>query len=275
MENNNEQSKRGKKSATLLLLLILLVTVTVGFAVISATLNISGTSKITGGSWCVGPKCSDDPDKKCDDVSTCSDSVNPIETCEQGDVTCNKIDCDAHPTQCPCTSDSTASCIPAIDCTKNPDMSDPTKCVKTDCVPSETNTCQCTSADECDERPQVALKGNTFYFTHALKKPGDLFDLVVRYDNGGDIDAKVTGVDQTTQFNETAKRFMTYNVAYKDGTAIQTNDVLAAGSAARYEVKVAYKNDVTTPPNDTELTQINGSNGSGAPSLFTVTYGQK
>lgn len=275
MENNNEQSKRGKKSATLLLLLILLVTVTVGFAVISATLNISGTSKITGGSWCVGPKCSDDPDKKCDDVSTCSDSVNPIEECKQDDVTCNKIDCDAHPTQCPCTSDDTASCIPAIDCTKNPDMSDPTKCIKNDCVPSATNTCQCTSADDCVERPQVALKGNTFYFDHTLTKPGQVFDLIVRYDNGGDIDAKVTDVVQSLAFNDTAKKYMTYSATYSDDTAIQATDVLAAGSSARYKVVVAYKSNVTTPPTADELALINGSNGKGAPSLFTVTYGQK
>ena len=47
-----EQSRRAKKSASLLLLLILLVTVTVGFALLSTSLNIRGNSKRWKGCRC-------------------------------------------------------------------------------------------------------------------------------------------------------------------------------------------------------------------------------
>lgn len=50
-----EQSRRAKKSASLLLLLILLVTVTVGFALLSTSLNIRGNSKIKKGTWDIDP----------------------------------------------------------------------------------------------------------------------------------------------------------------------------------------------------------------------------
>lgn len=78
MENKEqvqqEQSQRGRKSATLLLLLILLVTITVGFAVLSTSLNIRGNSKIVNKNWDVEP-----------DTCESADDCSAIE-CEDGEV---------------------------------------------------------------------------------------------------------------------------------------------------------------------------------------------
>ena len=275
MENKEqiqqEQGQRGRKSATLLLLLILLVTITVGFAVLSTSLSIRGNSKIKGGDWCVGPRCNDE----CEDISQCSNP--PVKDCTQGDMECTITDCDKNPSECPCVADETKSCIKPIDCTKDPDMSNSDKCKKDDCTPTAANNyCQCTGAEgeNCREVPQVVLKGDTFYFSHELQKPGEVYTSTFVYTNGGNVSAKVTDVVQSISFNTTAQKFMTYSITYANGNAISSGDVLGVGSSAEFKVTVAYKSTVTTLPTAEELAEINGPDGLGAPSLFTVTYGQ-
>lgn len=117
--------------------------------------------------------------------------------------------------------------------------------------------------------------GNTVYFKHILTKPGDVFTFTATYRNSGSIDAKVSAVT-TSSLNATAQRFMTYNVTYGDGSAIQEGDALGAGETATFKVTVAYKNTVTTLPTASELALINETSDghTGATSLFTVTYEQ-
>ena len=99
MENNEdikkqERRKKSKRLATLLLLLIMLVTVTIGFALLSTSLGIRGTSTITKASWDIdaGPiecpanqVCTIDPDDPedltpDDGTPTCTDANDPT-TC--------------------------------------------------------------------------------------------------------------------------------------------------------------------------------------------------
>lgn len=267
-----EQKQKGKKSATLLLLLILLVTITVGFAVLSTTLYIKGSSAIAGGSWCVGPQCDE----------TCTDAENPrcgIIECgdAQHPITCDIKDCKTHPDHCTCTD---GKCAPdPIDCTTNPE-----KCTKPNCTPSDTETCVCPSATadptydrtKCIAEPQVWLDGETIYFDHTLEKPGDLFTFTTKYSNGGTLDAKVTGTNQALE-NTTAANYMTYGVTYEDGTAVAQDQSLNAGSSVKFKVTVAYKDNAPLP-SEADLAAINVPNATGrngAYSQFHVTYGQK
>ena len=48
---NNKKEKKGKKGLSVLLLLLLLLGVTIGYSVLSTTLNINGTSKIANATW--------------------------------------------------------------------------------------------------------------------------------------------------------------------------------------------------------------------------------
>ena len=265
MENreqiSQEQSQRGRKSATLLLLLILLVTITVGFAVLSTSLNIKGSSAIAGGNdWCVGPQCNEQ----------CTDAENPtcgIITCPEEEK-CIISDCNTHPDHCTCDQ-STGMCTPRpVDCTQEPDKSDSTKC-----------KCNA-STGVCIENPEIWMVGDTIYFHHTLEKPGDVFTFNTKYTNGGSIDAKVQSftANGTNFENTTARKFLTYAVTYSDDTAITANDELAAGAAATYKVTVAYKSDIDALPTTEELAEINQSNATGyagAYSSFQVTYQQK
>lgn len=85
MDFQQNNGKRTKKSTLLLVLLLLLVTVTVGYAVLSASLNIQGQSTLNpDASWCVGPKCGGE--------------TTPI-VCPTGEK-CTILDCDANPSSC-------------------------------------------------------------------------------------------------------------------------------------------------------------------------------
>ena len=87
MENREQQNinQKQKKATLLLVLLILLVTVTIGYAVLSTSLNIRGESTVKPDtSWCVGPKCGGE--------------TNPI-SCPTGEK-CTIIDCSSDSSAC-------------------------------------------------------------------------------------------------------------------------------------------------------------------------------
>jgi len=257
-QSSQEQSQRGRKSATLLLLLILLVTITVGFAVLSTSLNIKGSSAIADAEWCVGPQCN----------NQCTDAENAncgIITCPPEEH-CIITDCNTHPDHCTCDQ-STGMCTPPpVDCTQDPDKSDPTKC-----------TCNATTGT-CIPNPDIWLVGDTVYFHHTLEKPRDVFTFNTKYTNGGNIDAKVSGFTANNFANTTANKFLSYSASYSDNTAITVDtDELASGASATFKVTVAYKDveDLPTAAELAEINQMNETGYAGAYSSFQVTYAQK
>ena len=70
---NEKRNSKGKKSVFLMLLAVLLLTITIGFATLSATLNINGTSKIKGNTWEIDVP--DDDDIVCPQGQVCT--INP------------------------------------------------------------------------------------------------------------------------------------------------------------------------------------------------------
>lgn len=216
-QKEQKQNDQGKKTTILILLLLLLMTISVGYAALSSSLNISGSSTIKNSTW---------------DIDVGDGDI----TCPSGEV-----------------------------CTINP--SNPESVTPDDGVPTSTNP-----------NPKGAviwMDGNTVYFKHVLTAPGDVFTFSTTYENNGTIDAKVASVTKSS-LNATAQQFMTYDVTYSDGTAVQNGDSLAAGSSVTFKVTVAYKSTVTTLPTAEQLALINetADGHTGATSLFTVTYEQ-
>ena len=250
------KGKKGKKSIFLLVLLLLLVTITIGYAVLSTSFNISGTSKIVG-KWCVGPKCGSG-DETCENVATCDD---PPIVCPNND--CIITDCDANPALCNCNQ-NTGECTgpTSIDCSQEPAKSDPTKCT-------------CDAHGNCVPKAQIWLIGDSVYFRNTLLQPGDVFTFDTTYKNGGSIDAKLGSFNKSA-LNATAQQFMTYDVKYSDGSSIVANEALNAGSSKTFRVTVTYKN-VQTLPTPAQLDLINevADGHDGATSEFTANYIQK
>ena len=92
-----KRNQKGKKSVFLMLLAVLLLTITIGFATLSATLNINGTSKIKGNTWEIDG--GGDDDIVCPTGQVCTiNPDNPDElTPDDGEPVCTDP---ADPTTC-------------------------------------------------------------------------------------------------------------------------------------------------------------------------------
>ncbi len=227
------QKKKNEKKKKVLLLLVLLLGITVGFATLSQTLNINGTSKIKGNTWDLSP-----------------DDTDPI-SCPQGEV-CTINPQDETPPRDPddlTPDDGTQQCT---------DPSDPTTC-----TPGNGGI--------------IWMDGDNVYFKHLLSVPGDTFTFDYTLTNNGTVDAKVVGSTVgplNGDATNIAKDFIDYSATYDDGTAVAVGDTLAAGASVTFKVTVTYKSSVTTLPTEAQLALINGQDGNGATSVFTVNYEQ-
>lgn len=150
---------------------------------------------------------------------------------------------------------------------RNPEDLTPGEQVCTDA----SNPATCTTTG-----PVVWMSGDTIYFKHLLEKPTDTFTFDAKFENNGTIDAKIaTNGVQINGFTSTAADFLDYKVVYKGtNTVPQAGDTLAAGEAKYFTVTVTYKPSVDTLPTTEQLAAINGQDGNGAPTSFTVTYEQ-
>lgn len=220
------QKKKNEKKKKVLLLLVLLLGITVGFATLSQTLNINGTSKIKGNSWDLSP-----------------DDTDPI-TCPQGEV---------------CTINPQTETPP-----RDPDDLTPDDGVATQENPNPTGSV-------------IWMDGDNVYFKHLLSVPGDTFTFNYTLTNNGTVDAKVSGVTVgplNGDATNIAKDFIDYSATYDDGTAVAVGDTLAAQASVTFKVTVTYKSSVQTLPTAEQLAIINGQDGNGATSVFTVNYEQ-
>ena len=147
------------------------------------------------------------------------------------------------------------------------------------CTINPENPASLTPDDGTGTNPNGAIiwmDGDTIYFKHLLKAPGDVFTFTAKYTNNGSIDAKISSVSKS-QLNTTAQSFLTYDVTYANGDPIAVDDELAAGATATFKVTVSYKSTVTTLPTAAQIALINetADGKTGATSSFTVTYVQK
>ncbi len=86
MKKEEQKNQKGKQKAFLLLLLVLLLGITVGFATLSSTLNIIGTSTIKNSSWDIDVG---DGDIECPQGEVCTINPNNPESLTPDDGTTN------------------------------------------------------------------------------------------------------------------------------------------------------------------------------------------
>ena len=86
--------------------------------------------------------------------------------------------------------------------------------------------------------------GTAVNYTVTLQKPGDFYEFNVDAVNDGSIDAMISTVSNTGLTSAQA-RYMTYSVAYSDGTEVAQKQALSAGSSETFKVRVEYKKDIT------------------------------
>ena len=167
--------------------------------------------------------------------------------------------------------------VPPIECPAGE------KCTILDCDTDDCDNPPAPDPGDCNDNScngaVIYMKGNIVYFANVFKTPGETFKFTTNIKNNGTIAAKVNTVNlQGFGTNTTAKKYMTYDVKYanKSGSAavVRQDDVLAAGQLASYEVTVSYNDHEGSLPTDAELEVINGSDGKGAVSLFSVEYVQ-
>ncbi len=152
MKKKNKKKKKGKKkNAYLLLLLVLLLGITVGFATLSATLTINGTSTINGNTqWDVSPVPEDE------------DPHTGI-SCPSGEV-------------CTINPDNPTSVVP-----------DDGKPVCTDHDNDPSTADQCTDPVGA----VIWTEGDTVHYKHLFVEPGETFTFDVTFKNTGTIEAEL------------------------------------------------------------------------------------
>lgn len=109
---------------------------------------------------------------------------------------------------------------------------------------------------EATQVPTVTDSSNLeITYSVNLNLPGEFYEFTVDVVNSGSIDAMVNNVS-INELSAEQKRYLSYDVTYSDGTKINKNDLLKAGSAAKLRVRVAYRNDITAddlPNNDSTV----------------------
>lgn len=76
-----------------------------------------------------------------------------------------------------------------------------------------------------------------------LNEPGDFYEFTVDVTNNGTFDAVIDSIENT-ELTTKQKKYLTYNVAYSDGTPIQEGDKLRIGDTKQYRVRVDFLEDI-------------------------------
>ena len=100
-----------------------------------------------------------------------------------------------------------------------------------------------------------------------LSLPGDFYEFTVDVKNGGTIPAKLSGVPTLSGVSSQQDVYVNYTVKYSDGTAIGSNDELAAGATKTLKVRVEFDKNIS----DSQLPSEGNSLNLG----FAMDYVQK
>ena len=97
----------------------------------------------------------------------------------------------------------------------------------------------------------AAINGNStsISYTVLLSKPGDFYEFEVDTVNAGTIPAKISLVD-IQGISSAAEPYLEYSIKYTTGADVQVNDLLNPDSEKRIVVRVGYKEDLNSLPED-------------------------
>lgn len=105
--------------------------------------------------------------------------------------------------------------------------------------------------------PTITENSNTeITYSVYLNTPGDFYEFTVDIVNGGNIDAMVSEVNGT-RLTDKQKKYLDYEVTHIDGTKVEPNDKLRAGTTEKLRIRLEFKKDITAddlPKEDTTLT---------------------
>ena len=92
-------------------------------------------------------------------------------------------------------------------------------------------------------------------FDVTLQVPGDYYEFIVDAVNNGTVDAMINqvGVDG---LSATQKKYITYEITYEDGTVVNVNDKLKAGTREHLRVKLKYKENIAPTDLPTETSYM-------------------
>ena len=102
-------------------------------------------------------------------------------------------------------------------------------------TPTEVGTGESTKAD-------LITDTTKFDFAVSLTKPGDSVSYTFDVHNAGQIDAKLSSIT-ITGVDDAAAKNVTYTLTKSDGTALATNDALAAGTSQTLKLTVTFDAD--------------------------------
>lgn len=76
-----------------------------------------------------------------------------------------------------------------------------------------------------------------------LNEPGDFYEFTIDVTNTGTFDAVIDSVENT-ELTTSQKKYLTYEVAYADGSPIEEGDKLRIGDTVQYRVRVEFLEDI-------------------------------
>ena len=103
-------------------------------------------------------------------------------------------------------------------------------------------------------------------FETTLSIPGDFYEFSIDVVNDGTIDAMIESVEKTPTLTTDQAKYINYVIEYQNGEAINTKQVVEAGSFVRLKVRVEYRKDISTADLPTTSTTLDLA--------FKVVYSQ-
>lgn len=95
----------------------------------------------------------------------------------------------------------------------------------------------------------ATISGNTVSYQVDLKTPGDFYEFTVDVINNGTIPAKLNTTPTVPSLTSEQQKYVTYTVAYSDGTTLKANDALTANGGKRtIKVRLEFKKNITELP---------------------------
>ena len=112
------------------------------------------------------------------------------------------------------------------------------------------------SVDAIQEPTIIGNTNSEITYSVNLSTPGEFYEFTVDVVNSGSIDALVDEIDGT-EITDVQKRYLKYEVTHMDGTKVQPNDRLRAGTTEKLKIRLEFRTDITAddlPEEDTTLT---------------------
>lgn len=91
----------------------------------------------------------------------------------------------------------------------------------------------------------------------SLTKPGDFYEFTVVVKNAGTMAAKLSAAPTLNGVSNAQDVYVNYTVAYSDGTAVKSGDIIAAGGSKTLRVRVAYDSNITASQLPTSAQTLN------------------